>query len=76
MHHGSEDMSKQRFITEGELVHFDLKLDNGRPNNSTLDARELTISVLIGEDTLDTEHRNKPPFKVNFPHSGASIIYL
>lgn len=49
MHHGSEDPKSERYMTDGELVHFDLKLNN----------------VLVGDQALDNEHRNQPPYKIN-----------
>jgi hypothetical protein len=29
MHHGSKDPKSERYMTDGELVHFGLKLNNG-----------------------------------------------
>lgn len=33
MHHGSEDSNSERYLKDGELVHFDLKLGNSKKKN-------------------------------------------
>ncbi|KAE9367894.1 kinase-like protein [Stipitochalara longipes BDJ] len=48
IHHGSEDPSSERYMPNNELVHFDLKPQN----------------ILIGDQTLDNEHRNQHPYKI------------
>ncbi|KAH8758114.1 hypothetical protein BGZ57DRAFT_996250 [Hyaloscypha finlandica] len=51
VHHGSEDPKSERYKTDGKVV---LKA-----------TEELTSSVLVGDQALDNEHGNQPPYKIN-----------
>jgi hypothetical protein len=59
MHHGREDPNSRRYMTNSELIHLDRKLPKSMKACDFFYRKQvLNSSVLIGEETRDTEYGN------------------